>query len=218
MKNALGQSAGRIADFFRHYRLPLYIMVRPFDGFYAMKYLKEGTLKISFLNVILLLISYAINDQYASLIVNPQNPLTLNSLWHWVMIVTALILFCVSNWSVTSLMDGEGKLKDIFMSVTYAMTPLILTIVPATILSNFLSQEEAGFYFMLMSVGVAYFIFLVFCGLVVVHNYGAGKAIFSIVLTFFALLAIVFLITLLLSLWQQLYVFVYSIYTELMFR
>lgn len=207
-----------VKNFFGHYKLPLYILVRPFDGFYEMKYLQKGTLKISFLNLALVLISHAINDQYASLIVNPQNPLTLNSLWNWVMIVTVLILFCVSNWSVTSLMDGEGRLKDIFMSVTYAMTPLVLTIIPATILSRFLSQDEAGFYYMLMSIGVAYFVFLVFCGLVVVHNYGAGKAVFSIVLTFIALLIIVFLITLLLTLWQQLYVFGYSIYTELMFR
>ncbi|MCL1878476.1 MAG: YIP1 family protein [Defluviitaleaceae bacterium] len=212
------KAVGAVVNFLGYYKIPLYIMVRPFDGFYEMKYMKEGTLKISFLNLILVLVSYAINDQYASLIVNPQNPLTLNSLWYWVMIVTALILFCVSNWSVTSLMDGEGKLKEIFMAVTYAMTPLVLTIIPATILSNFLSQEEAGFYFMIMSVGVAYFVFLVFCGLVVVHNYGAAKAVLSIVLTFFALLVIVFLITLLLTLWQQLYVFGFSIYTELMFR
>ncbi|MCL1845905.1 MAG: YIP1 family protein [Defluviitaleaceae bacterium] len=209
---------GTVKNIFSYYKLPLYIMVRPFDGFYEMKYLQQGTLKVSFLNLILVLVSYAINDQYASLIVNPQNPLTLNSFSNWVMIITALVLFCVSNWSVTSLMDGEGKLKDIFMAMTYAMTPLVLTIVPATILSNFLSQDEAGFYYMLMSVGVAYFVFLVFCGLVVVHNYGAGKAVFAILLTFVALLIIVFLITLLLTLWQQLFVFGFSIYTELMFR
>lgn len=200
------------------YSLPLYIMVKPFDGFYAMKYLNEGTLKVAFLNLFLLLISYAINDQYASLVVNPQNPLELNSMRGWAMIVGALILFCVSNWSVTSLTDGEGRLKHIFMMVCYAMTPLVLTIVPATILSRALSAEEAGFYAMLMSVGVVYFVFLVYAGLVVIHNYSASKALLTIVLTFIALLIIVFLITLLFSLWQQLWVFGYSIYTELMFR
>jgi len=203
---------------FKFYSLPMYIMAHPFDGFYAMKYQKEGTLKIAFLNLMLLLISYAINDQYASLVVNPQNPLSLNSLMNWVMIIGALILFCVSNWSVTSLTDGEGRLKDIFMAVAYAMTPLVLTIVPATILSNFLSLDEAAFYYMIMSVGMIYFIFLVYAGLVVVHNYTASKALLTIFLTFVALLIIVFLITLLLTLWQQLWVFARSIYTELMFR
>jgi hypothetical protein len=196
----------------------MYIMVKPFDGFYDMKYANEGRMKLAFFNLMLVLFSYAINDQYASLVVNPQNPLTLNSLMNAVMLVGALILFCVSNWSVTSLTDGEGKLKDIFMAVCYAMTPLILTIVPATILSRFLAADESGFYYMLMSVGVMYFVFLIYAGLVVVHNYSASKAVLTVFLTFVALLIIVFLVTLLLTLWQQLWVFAYSIYTELMFR
>ncbi|MCL1884536.1 MAG: YIP1 family protein [Defluviitaleaceae bacterium] len=202
----------------RAYALPLYILTHPFDGFYEMKYQKEGTLKVAFFNLFLVLLSYSINDQYASIVVNPQNPLTLNSVGTWSMILGGLALFCVSNWSVTSLTDGEGRLKDIFMAVCYAMTPLILTVIPATIVSNFLAVDETGFYYILMAVGVGYFVFLVFCGLVVVHNYGAAKALATVFLTFLALLVIVFLLTLLLTLWQQLYVFVYSIYIELMFR
>ncbi|MCL2457115.1 MAG: YIP1 family protein [Defluviitaleaceae bacterium] len=202
----------------KSYKLPLYILTNPFDGFYDMKYQKEGTMKLAFFNLFAVLVSYAVNDQYAGLVVNPQNPLTLNSLMNWVMIVGALILFCVSNWSVTALTDGEGRLKDIFMAVCYAMTPLVLTIIPATILSNFLSVEEVGFYYIILSTGMAYFVFLVFAGLVVVHNYTPSKALLTVFLTFVALLIIVFLITLLLTLWQQLYVFAHSIYTELMFR
>jgi hypothetical protein len=193
-------------------------MTKPFDGFYAMKYQGEGRVWIAFVNLFLVLISYAINDQYASLVVNPQNPLELNSLVGALMLVGALLLFCVSNWSVTSLTDGEGRFKDIFMAVCYAMTPLVMTIVPATVLSRFISAEEAGFYFIILSIGLLYFIFLIFAGLVTVHNYGAGKALLTIFLTFVALLIIVFLIVLLLTLWQQLWVFAYSIYTELMFR
>jgi hypothetical protein len=193
-------------------------MTNPFDGFYDMKYQREGTMKLAFFNLFAVLVSYAVHDQYAGLVVNPQNPLTLNSLMNWVMIVGALILFCVSNWSVTALTDGEGRLKDIFMAVCYSMTPLVLTIIPATILSNFLSVEEIGFYRIIWSIGIAYFVFLVFAGLVVVHNYSPSKALLTVFLTFVALLIIVFLITLLLTLWQQLYVFARSIYTELMFR
>ncbi|MCL1995134.1 MAG: YIP1 family protein, partial [Defluviitaleaceae bacterium] len=67
-------------------------------------------------------------------------------------------------------------------------------------------------------VGTAYFVFLVFAGLVTVHNYTASKAVSTVFLTFVALLVIVFLITLLFTLWQQLVVFAYSVYTEIMFR
>ena len=203
---------------FRFYSLPLYIMIHPFEGFYAMKFERRGTIRLALFNFFLVCISYAINHQYTSIIVNTQNPMTLNSLAHISTLFAGLMLFCVSNWSVTSLTDGEGRFKDILMAVCYAMTPLILTIIPATIISNFLSLEETGFYHMLLTVGMAYFVFLVFIGLVVVHNYGAVKSIITILLTFVAVLVIVFLVTLLLTLWQQMFVFLYSLYTELMFR
>jgi len=203
---------------FKFYSLPFYILTHPFDGFYDMKYQGKGTLKLALLNLFLVCLSYAFNNQYASIVVNPQNPLAMNSIFDVATILGTLLLFCVANWSVTSLTNGEGRVKDIFMAVCYAMTPLILTIIPAAILSNFISQEEAGFYYMLMAIGVIYFVFLVFSGLVVVHNYTAGKAILTIFLTFFAILVIVFLLMLLLTLWQQLFVFAYSVYTEIMFR
>jgi len=199
-------------------KLPFYIMAHPFDGFYALKHQKEGRLWLAIVMFLLVCVSYSFNNQYASIVVNERNPLSLNSFRDFNMLVGMLILFCVSNWSVTSLTDGEGKFKEIVMAVCYAMIPLVLTIAPAAILSNFFSQEESGFYYMILSVGVAYFIFLVFAGLITIHNYTATKALITVFLTFVALLVIVFLITLLFTLWQQLWVFVYSIYTELMFR
>jgi hypothetical protein len=144
--------------------------------------------------------------------------MSLNSLGDFSALTGMLLLFCVANWSVTSLTNGEGKLKEIFMAICYAMTPLVLTIAPAAIISNFLTTEEAGFYFMVLFIGMAYFLFLAFVGLVTVHNYSPSKAIFTVVLTFLALLIIVFLLALLLTLWQQVLNFINSVYNEIIFR
>jgi hypothetical protein len=194
------------------------IMVSPFAGFYAMKFEGRGTLKLALFNFLLVCLSYAFSNQYSSVLVNDTHPLAVNSLTDIIFIVATLILFCVANWSVTSLTDGEGRFKDILMAVCYAMTPLVLTIIPATIISNFLAADETGLFYLLMSVGVFYFILLVFAGLITVHNYGAIKALLTVLLTFVAILVIVFLLTLLFTLWQQLYGFVYSVYLEISFR
>jgi len=207
-----------LGKIFGFYRLPLYIIVRPIDGFYVMKYEKQGTLRLAIFNFLLVCIAFALNNQYTSLIVNPRHPLTLNSLRDFYIIVIALLLFCIGNWSVTCLTNGEGRFKDIIMAVCYAVTPLILTLIPATILSNFISYEETGFYHMILSVGMFYFVFLVFIGLLTVHNYTVVKAIATIFLTVIAILVIVFLVSLLSTMWQQLVSFVMSIYTELIFR
>ena len=207
-----------IKKVFGLYRLPMYIIVRPFDGFYAMKFENQGTVKLALFNFFLLWAAVSINSQYTSVIVSPRYPLALNSLQDLLMYAGALILFSVSNWSVTCLTDGEGRFKDIVMAVCYAMTPLIFALVFATVISNFLSLEETGFYHMIISIGTFYFVFLVFAGLITVHNYTVVKAIATIFLTFVALLIIVFLITLMFTLLQQLAGFVSSVYTELVFR
>jgi hypothetical protein len=203
---------------FGFYALPIYILGRPFAGFHAMKFEGRGTLKIALLNFLLLCISDAFASQYASILVNDRHPNTVNSIYGTMMFTGALLLFCVANWSVTSLTNGEGRFKDIIMAVCYAMTPLILTIIPAAILSNFLAGDETGIYYLILTVGVVYFVMLVFIGLITVHNYGAIKALLTVLLTFVAILIIVFLITLLFTLWQQLFGFGYSVYTELIFR
>lgn len=208
----------KIFGFLRFYRLPLYIITNPVDGFYAMKYEKQGTIKVALLNLVLLGIAYAINTQYTSIIVSQRHPNMMNTWFDFQILIIMLILFSVSNWSVTCLTNGEGRFKDIVMAICYAMTPLILTIIPATIISNFLSEQETGFYNMILAVGVGYFVFLVFLGLLTVHNYTVVQALLMVFFTFIALLVIVFLIALLFTLWTQLMSFVFSVHREIVFR
>ena len=207
-----------IGKMFEFCKLPLTIMVKPFSGFYAMKFEQKGTLKVALFIFFLVLISYAFANQYASILVDETHPLMRNSITGILFRIAMLLLFCAANWSVTSLTDGEGRFKDIIMAVCYAMTPLVLTIAPAAIMSNFLAAEETGLFTLLMGAGMFYFILLVFVGLVTVHNYGAIKALLTVLLTFVAILVIVFLLTLLFTLWQQLFNFVYSVYIEITFR
>jgi hypothetical protein len=203
---------------FGWYRLPLSIMVRPFSGFYAMKFEGQGRMWIALFNFMMLWISISFTNQYASIVVSQAHPLAMNSIGDLIALIAMVILFCTANWAVTSLTDGEGKFKEILMTVCYAMTPMVLLTIPAAIFSNFLAQEEVGFYFMIISLSYAWFGLLVFIGLVMVHNYTATKAVGTVLLTFVALLIIVFLFTLLFTLWQQLVVFAQSVYTEIMFR
>lgn len=205
-------------NIFQFYALPMQIMARPFNGFYAMKFEGQGRLWLAIVNFLLVCISFSFSSQYSSILVNPRHPLSLNSIADFMILSGALILFCVSNWSVTSLTDGEGRFKDIIMAVCYAMTPLVLTIAPAAILSNFLAAEETGFFFIITGAGLAYFVILLFVGLVTVHNYTATKALITMLLTFVAILIIAFLGILFFTLWNQLWSFAYSVYTELIFR
>jgi len=202
----------------KFYMLPLYILVRPIKGFYALKFEKQGRMWLALANYLAVCISMAIMTQYSSVLVNFRNPAFINSMRDFFITTIALVLFCVSNWAVTSITDGEGKLKEIFMTVCYAMTPITLLFIPATVLSNVLTSNEVGFYFMLVSFATFWFAVLTVVGLIVIHDYGVGKALATFVLTIVALLVIVFLLTLLLTLVQQLYVFLNGLWTEITLR
>jgi hypothetical protein len=200
------------------YKFCFYLIVHPIDGFQQLKYGGKGRFWVAFLNFMLLWVSFSFNAQYSSLVVNQRYPMNYNSLMDGGMIFAMLILWCIANWSVTSLTGGEGKFKEILMFNCYAFIPLILTFIPATLLSNVLAEGEGAFYSMILSAAMFIFLFLAFIGMITVHNYTVVKAVITILLTIGALLIILFLFTLLFTLYQQLYVFIYSIYTELRFR
>jgi hypothetical protein len=207
-----------MSAFWNRYKLVFFILRHPFDGFYAMKYEKKGTMGIAFFNFFLLWISFSFNNQYASLVVSQRFPLAMHSLYEGFSLLAILFLWSVANWSVTSLMDGEGKLKEIVMANCYAMTPIILVFIPATLLSNVMADGEAPFYYLLISTSVTLFVLYAYVGMLTVHNFSAGKALATVGLTIVALLVIAFLIGLLFTLFQQLYTFIYSVYTEIIFR
>jgi len=194
------------------------MLTSPIKGFYDMKFENEGTIKLAIFNFLVLCISLAFRTQYTSILANPRHPLGMNSIWHFIQITIALILFCISNWAVTSLTDGEGKFKEIFMTICYAMTPLVLLTIPATLFSNMLSYQEMAFFNLLLGFAVFWFIVLTFIGMIVIHNYSVSKAIVTAFLTFLSLLIILFLITLMLTLLTQLQVFIQGLYREITFR
>lgn len=127
-------------------------------------------------------------------------------------------LFCIGNWSVTCLMEGEGRMRDIITVAGYAMLPIALMLGPATIISNMVSIEEAAIYQILIGISIAWTAVLLLLGVMTVHNYTLLKTLITLVLTFITILILIFIGLLIMDLLNQIYGFLYSIYTELIFR
>jgi len=127
-------------------------------------------------------------------------------------------LFCVGNWAVTVLMEGEGRMRDIVTVAGYAMLPIALALGPATIISNIVSLEESAFYSIILGAGIAWTAVLLLLGVMTVHSYTLLKTVITLVLTFITILILIFIGLLIMDLLNQIYGFFYSIYTELVFR
>ena len=88
----------------------------------------------------------------------------------------------------------------------------------ATALSHVITMEEAAFYSIIIGAGVAYAVILVLIGIMQVHNYTLGKTLQTLVLTFIAILIIIFLCLLLANLIGQVFNFFRYLYIEIIFR
>ncbi|MBQ8596883.1 MAG: YIP1 family protein [Lachnospiraceae bacterium] len=195
-----------------------YTVSHPADGYYWIRHRERGSVAIATFLVILFSFSFSINRTAASFIVNDIDPLEVNALTELFAVLLLYILFAVSNWSITCLMEGEGRLKDIVIALGYAMVPMIVCFNIGTIVSQFVAQNEEAFYFMIVAVGIAYGLFMMLIGIMQVHNYTLGKTLVTIFLTFVAMFIIIFIILLFVDLITQVYSFFRSIYQELIFR
>jgi len=199
-------------------KYPFYCMFHPFDGFYEVRHREKGSVGVALLLVFLFGLSYSINRRFAGFVVNYINPRSVDSRTEVLGIFFAVLLLACSNWSITSLMEGEGRFKDILIVLGYSMLPMVLTFIPATVLSWFIAQNEDGLYYLLINVSVIFTVILAMIGIMTIHNYSFGKTLVTLIFSFIALLIIIFIILLLLYLIQQVYTFFYSLYTEIIHK
>jgi len=201
-----------------HYRFPFFIIFRPFQGFWDLKYEKMGNVKIAIVIVFLMALTSIIQRQFAGFLVNYNNLRELNSLDELQFVVLPFFLWCVANWSLTTLMDGEGTFKEIVMAAGYALLPMIVINLPLTLFSNVINLEESAFYYFFQSVGFVWFVWLLFVGTMTIHQYTVTKTVVTMLLTLVVMGIIVFLGLLVFSLVQQIVAFVYTVYQELQLR
>ena len=179
-------------------------VLHPFEGFEDLRWKKAGSLKYAFLIVAALFV--ALPDQLFSVV-----PYLMRS-------VVYFAAWVVGNWAVCTLLDGEGTMKNICIYSAYALIPYIVSVFVNVLLSHLLVRAEMVFFTTVSYAGLIWTGLLLFNAVRAVHQYSVPKTAAAILLTVFAMLVILFLAVLLLSLFQKVYVFFYSLYTEILYR
>ncbi|KJB84801.1 hypothetical protein AZ66_28685 [Paenibacillus sp. E194] len=209
---------GRLASEPGKIRFAWKLMFRPFKSFWELKYEQAGHWGFSLLLLLIFIILSVIKRQFTGFIIF-QSLETQFSIWMEVQVaVIPFFLWCIANWSLTTLMDGEGKFKEIVTATGYALMPLIVMQIPLLILSNIMTQEETSFYYMLESISYIWCALLLFVGMLTVHQYTASKTVVTMGMTFVVIGIILFLGLLAFSLGQQMIMFVSTVYQEISFR
>ena len=191
-----------------------HLQFHPFDGFWDLKHEQRGSVRggLTIMGITILAFFYqSIGRGY---IFNPRDRYS-TILVQIVSIVVPVLLWCAGNWCLTTLFEGEGSLKDIFIATSYSLAPLPLLVIVSTIFTNVLTLQEGTIVSRLVTIGYIWVAFLLFFGMLVTHDYSLGKNVLITICTIVAMAVIMFVAILFSSLLVKMVTFVISIITEI---
>ncbi len=212
---AKGQRFDRYRETLRY---GLYVIFHPFDGFWDLIHETRGSLGAAHTFLILFLLTRVLKLMYTNFQFITAPIQYINIYEQCASLLLPFLILCLSNWALSTLFDGKGRFKDIYMAMCYALLPYVLIQLPLILISHMISFDEGEIYSVLMSVSVIWCVLLAFVGLMEVHDYGPGKTFIFLFATVFGALVILFLILVFFSLLSDAYGYFASLYREIAFR
>lgn len=85
------------------------------------------------------------------------------------------VTWVIASFAVTAILDGESKLREIFLIASYCMIPYILITLPLTVLSRVLSRNEIAFYALVSNGTWIWILLLFFLSLKSLNDYSVVK-------------------------------------------
>lgn len=204
--------------FYREFHYSNYVIFHPFDGFWDIKREKRGSFRAANLLLGLFILMYALRAQYTAYMFSGKMAGDINVLLDVVRILIPIFLWIVSNWCFTTLMEGEGTMKDIYIATMYALKPYIITAIPLLLLSHCLSIDEAFIYTSLSTIVTIWVLALMFFGMMTTHDYTLSKGILTAILTLVGILLIIFLALVFTNVIQDIYNLVSDMIKEVSYR
>ena len=129
-----------------------------------------------------------------------------------------LLLLVLCNYYVSSVRDGEGKLKDIFIGFIYALSPYLIFAIPMFLISNIVTYNEEAIYKMVE------FVIYAWCGINIIltvmelHDYSFWKALLNILLTLICFVLVLAFVAIIYVLGYQLVTYVIGVIKEVLIR
>ena len=195
-----------------------YALIHPFDGFYEIRFRGQGSLPLALVIMALYGVLRCIQYQYTGFVMNYNSIEEMDSLSIFISTVTVILLFSVSNWTVTTLFNGKGKLGDILTVVCYSLSVLLIGDGIVTLMSNFITIEEIMILETVRILAIVWFAFLLVAGLGTIHEYSLGGNIASIFMSVVAAAVILFIGILLFTMVERMISFLSSVFEEMMRR
>jgi len=196
----------------------IYVSTHPLDGFWDLTHEKRGSIAAANIIVFAAVVVEILRLTLTSFQFVKINMESFNAIIVLMRILLPIFLWTVANWSLTTLMDGKGRMGDIYMAISYALLPSVIINIIMIILSQVLTFDEGAVYWFLSGLSVLWTGMLILTGMMMVHDYSVGKTILSSVLTVVGMGVMVFIFVIFFSLVSDAVAYFVSLYKEILFR
>ena len=209
--------SGKKRTFWQEVAYGFHVIFHPFDGFWDLKHEKRGSVRASVFFIVLAIATFYYQAIGQGYLMNPYGGYA--SIWGQVLgVLVPLFLFVLANWCLTTLFEGEGSFKDIFIACSYSLVPLPLLIIPATIYSNFCVTTETQIVSFIGTLAFIWLGILIFFGTMVTHDYSMGKNVITVLGTIVAMVFIMFIAVLFTTLVGKIVSLITNLVTEIQYR
>ncbi len=191
-----------------------YLVFHPFDGFWDLKHEKRGSVRAAITILGLTIVAFFYQAIGQGYMFNPRGDYS-TVILQVVAVVVPVILWCVANWCLTTLFDGEGSFKDILIASCYSLAPLPVFVILSTILTNVMTVSDASMVSLIVTIGYIWVGILLFFGMLVTHDYTMNKNFVTTLGTIVAMLVIMFIIILFFSLVAKMVAFIIALSSEI---
>lgn len=192
---------------------------QPADSFYYVKAGLRGSLGFALLLYAWVIVSRISSLYLTGFIFNRYTRPSAIKLQDEIVVAGVLILLWNSaNYLVSTISDGEGRLRDVIIGTAYSLFPYALFALPMALLSNLLTLNEVFIYSFSLNLIGAWTALMLFLMVKEIHNYSISETVRNVLLTLFTMAMMALTGYILYVLFSQFLDFVLTILREVRLR
>jgi hypothetical protein len=199
-------------------RMMRQVIAHPNDFFYDIQ--EPGRIRW-YQSLLIVLLAYAAKMAailFTGYAFQTREAYEISAFHEFIWLVVPWLTWCISNWGVSAILEGEGKFKEILHGSAFALVPYTVFIIPITLLTNVLALGESGMYGFLLKGVYVWTALLLLMKIKILHDFELPRLAMITFLSLVGIGIIWFIGILLFGLSNQFVVFVFDIAKEIRLR
>lgn len=196
----------------------LYSVFHPFNGFDRIRTRKLHSYSFCAVAFVLFVLLGVAEQQYMGKAFSMADSSEVNIIGITAVRAAIIILFTVSNWAISVLLDGKATFSQICHFTFIVLVPYILCSAIRVVLSHVLVENESIFMTLTVVVGVLWALMLLMSAFSTFHQFEVGKGVTILIITIIGMALIILLGFLIYNLAQNVIDFFKTVFSETVFR